>query len=563
MNTENDQSKNTISKTTKIESKDNVNDATVQIPGIFELTGKSSIPPSLFLLAGLAGTGKTMYCRQFFIDGIHHTDYCIYISPSLNEKKFRSLFPMLDVAALEKNSKFINPYMQMTSNNSNKNNNSDRDELDKLNLTLSEIREILVRQKMEPDQNSYHDNQQSLENDDDEEEEENKNNSSTFSNLSSQSSTSSSSYTTTATSSRSKSIRIVVDSLTQLFVLFGEGAVLKFVGELSLLLKEFEAAGIFTLTTSLASPSSLTNAVSSMLDGILEMKVEEGKDESLSRSIRIISINGIHHKPAWIQFNIKDDGSIVFGDQSAISLSCTMCGKPILGTPILDSEFAFDSMLCLETYRKLAVLYGSSISDTGLPSQVVNVNFFFIDIVGLSNPSLSVKKQIDKIEILNKLIGSCDAFAKAKEKKIVLPTGDGMAIGFFMHPDSPLHLAVQLHSKLRTYNRGKNNNEDKLGVRIGLSSGPIFIVNDMNGNQNVWGPGIILARRVMDIGDDMHILLSGGMAESLIALKDEYRMMIKPLGKYSIKHGQTIPLYSAFSQEFGNSEPPAKMLSQH
>ena len=553
MNIENDQSNNRISKTTKIESKDNVNDATVQIPGIFELTGKSSIPPSLFLLVGLAGTGKTMYCRQFFIDGIHHTDYCIYISPSLNEKKFRSLFPMLDVAALEKNSKFINPYMQMTSNNSNKNNNSDSDELDKLNLTLSEIREILVRQKIETDQNSYHDHQQSLEND------ENKNNSSTFSNMSSPSSSSSSS-----SSSKSKSIRIVVDSLTQLFVLFGEGAVLKFVGELSLLLKEFEAAGIFTLTTSLASHSSLTDSVGSMLDGILEIRVEEGKDESLSRSIRIISINGIHHKPTWVQFNITDDGSLVFGDQSTISLNCTMCGKPILGTPILDSEFAFDSILCRETYRKLSFLYGSSISETGLPSQVVNVNFFFIDIVGLSNPSLSVKKQIDKIEILNKLIGSCDAFAKAKEKKIVLPTGDGMAIGFFMHPESPLHLAVQLHSKLRTYNRGKkNSNEDMLGVRIGISSGPIFIVNDMNGNQNVWGPGIILARRVMDIGDNLHILLSGSMAESLIALKDEYRMMIKPLGKYSIKHGQTIPLYSAFSQEFGNPEPPAKMLSQH
>ncbi len=553
MNIENDQSNNRISKTTKIESKDNVNDATVQIPGIFELTGKSSIPPSLFLLVGLAGTGKTMYCRQFFIDGIHHTDYCIYISPSLNEKKFRSLFPMLDVAALEKNSKFINPYMQMTSNNSNKNNNSDSDELDKLNLTLSEIREILVRQKMETDQNSYHDHQQSLEND------ENKNNSSTFSNMSSPSSSSSSS-----SSSKSKSIRIVVDSLTQLFVLFGEGAVLKFVGELSLLLKEFEAAGIFTLTTSLASHSSLTDSVGSMLDGILEIRVEEGKDESLSRSIRIISINGIHHKPTWVQFNITDDGSLVFGDQSTISLNCTMCGKPILGTPILDSEFAFDSILCRETYRKLSFLYGSSISETGLPSQVVNVNFFFIDIVGLSNPSLSVKKQIDKIEILNKLIGSCDAFAKAKEKKIVLPTGDGMAIGFFMHPESPLHLAVQLHSKLRTYNRGKkNSNEDMLGVRIGISSGPIFIVNDMNGNQNVWGPGIILARRVMDIGDNLHILLSGSMAESLIALKDEYKMMIKPLGKYSIKHGQTIPLYSAFSQEFGNPEPPAKMLSQH
>ena len=111
---------------------------------------------------------------------------------------------------------------------------------------------------------------------------------------------------------------------------------------------------------------------------------------------------------------------------------------------------------------------------------------------------------------------------RLKEKKIVLPTGDGMAIGFFMNPESPLQLVIQLHSKLRTYNRGKSDG-DMLRVRIGLGSGPVFIVNDINGNQNVWGPGIILARRVMDVGDNSHILLSSTMAESLITLKDEYK----------------------------------------
>lgn len=549
-NNNNIHNNNRISNIPQIDS--NNNDTMGQIPGIFDLTGKSSIPPSLFLLVGLAGTGKTMYCRQFFIDGILHGDYCIYVSPSMTEKKFRSMFPMLEAVALDKTSKFINPYMRIDANSSNKNNDSTTNDLDRLKLTLSAIHEILVRQKRETEQDGHHHQQhQSLEND----ESNSNNNSSSFSNMSSPSSSS-------TFSSKSKSIRVVLDSLTQLLVLFGEGAVLKFVAELSMLLKEFEATAIFTLTTSLASQNSLTNSVSSMLDGILEMRLEEGKDESLGRSIRMVSINGIHHKPTWIQFNIADDGSLIFGDQSTISLNCTMCGKPILGTPLLDSEFAFDSMVCMETYRKLAILYGSAISETGLPSQVVNVNFFFIDIVGLSNPSLSVKKQIDKIEILNKFIGSCDVFAKAKEKKIVLPTGDGMAIGFFMNPESPLQLAVQLHSKIRTYNRGKSN-EDVLGVRIGVSSGPIFIVNDMNGNQNAWGPGIILARRVMDIGDNLHILLPGSMAETLIALKDEYKRMIKPIGDYQIKHGQTIHLYSAYSQEFGNPEPPAKMLSQH
>ena len=53
-----------------------------------------------------------------------------------------------------------------------------------------------------------------------------------------------------------------------------------------------------------------------MVDGILEIRREEGKDGSIARSIRMVSINGIHHKPAWIQFNITDDGGLVFGDQS-------------------------------------------------------------------------------------------------------------------------------------------------------------------------------------------------------------------------------------------------------
>lgn len=541
---------NRIIKTPQIES-DNNNDTMVQIPGIFELTGKNSIPPSLFLLVGLAGTGKTMYCRQFFIEGMLHSDYCIYVSPSMTEKKFRALFPMLEAARPNKTSKFINPYLRMDtnniSNNNNNNSSSSTDDLDRLKLTLREIHETLVRQKRENDQDDSHPHRS---------ESDESNNSSSLSHMSSPPQSSS-------LSGKSKSILVVVDSLTQLVVLFGESAVLKFVGEISLLLKEFDATAIFTLTANITSPNSLINAVSSMVDGILEMRLEEENDGSIARSIRMVSINGIHHKPAWIKFNITDDGSLVFGDQSTVSLNCTMCGKPILGTPLLDSEFAFDSIMCVETYRKLAVLYGSNISETGLPSQVVNVNFFFIDIVGLSNPSLSVKKQIDKIEILNKFIGSCDAFTKAKEKKIVLPTGDGMAIGFYMNPESPLLLAVQLHSKLRTYNRGKSNNEDVLGVRIGLSSGPVFIVNDMNGNQNVWGPGIILARRVMDIGDNLHVLLSDSMAEPLIALKDEYKMMLKSIGDYQIKHGQTIHLYSAYSQQFGNPETPAKMLSQH
>ena len=139
------------------------------------------------------------------------------------------------------------------------------------------------------------------------------------------------------------------------------------------------------------------------------------------------------------------------------------------------------------------------IYEIGLPSEVVNVYFFFIDIVSLSDPSLSVKKQIERIGNLNKMIGSCEAYVKTPKDKIIVPTGDGMAIGFLFNPQSPFQLSVELHRKLRIYNKGRPD-RDIMGVRIGLSSGPVFIVKDIGDNQNVCGPGIILARRVMDIG---------------------------------------------------------------
>ena len=238
---------------------------------------------------------------------------------------------------------------------------------------------------------------------------------------------------------------------------------------------------------------------------------------------------------------------------------CVLCGKTIVDTPIIDADLIFDSEKCRETYRKLANIYGHNISDLGLPD-VLNANFFFVDIVGLSDPSLSVKKQMLKIETLNKIIGSCESFIHSKNKRIILPTGDGMVIGFLLNPELPLQLSIQFHKKLQEYNQNRSD-EEKIGVRIGLSSGPVFILNDINNNKNVWGPGLVLARRVMDLGDAFHILIVDRMAEELISLNDDYKEIIKPISEYKIKHGQIIKIYSAYSTEFGNSSIPEKIQS--
>jgi KaiC/GvpD/RAD55 family RecA-like ATPase/class 3 adenylate cyclase len=472
-----------------------------QIPGIADLIDShEAMPPSLLLLlAGPAGAGKTMYCRQFLVDGLLGGDYCVYASPSLDEQQFKELFSGIDNAV--GNLTFINPYHA-----------SAKKGAEKLSTTLAEISRIIAKAKKRKDGGSH-------------------------------------------------SVRVVVDSLTHLSLLCGEKATTKFVAELSLLLKKAGAKAILTLN---ASEQHL-GALGSLADGILEMKLEEGSDGALGRSIRLLSIKGMRHRPRRVSFGIADDGSLVFGDQSAAAaaavadLTCTLCGKAITYTPIMDSDLAFDTKICMETYRKLAGVYGSSIAETGLTTQVFNVSFFFIDIVGLSDPLLSVKKQMQKIEVLNKLIASCDAFKAPKEKKIILPTGDGMAIGFLLNHELPLELSIQLHRKLHVYNRAKPA-EDAIGVRIGLGSGPVFIVSDINNNQNVWGPGIVLARRVMDAGDSGHILLSSRVAEELTALKDEYRSIIKPISDvYEIKHGQKIGLFSAYSHDFGNPEVPTKV----
>lgn len=193
--------------------------------------------------------------------------------------------------------------------------------------------------------------------------------------------------------------------------------------------------------------------------------------------------------------------------------------------------------------------------------KLIHANFFFVDIVGLSDTSMSTKTQIKKIEVLNKCISECHAFKSVpKESLLMLPTGDGCCLGFLQGPELPLLLAVELHQKLNQYNKSKIPSET-VRVRIGLHNGNCFIVNDVLGNRNTWGPGIIYARRVMDFGDDGHILMSPTMAEDLRSLSDEYRGIIKPVHDVVLKHGTTMLLYSVYGDGFGNNKHPEKGAS--
>jgi hypothetical protein len=188
---------------------------------------------------------------------------------------------------------------------------------------------------------------------------------------------------------------------------------------------------------------------------------------------------------------------------------------------------------------------------------LVHAHFFFVDIVGLSDPRVPTRNQMMKIEILNKFISECPSFLLIpKEAMLVLPTGDGMVIGFTQGPELPLHLAIELSKGIAKHNKGKIPSES-IRIRIGIHSGPVFLVNDILNNRNIWCPGIIIARRIMDIGEDGHILMSARTAEDLIQLSYEYKKIIKPLHDYTTKHGQSLLVYSIQGSGFGNPHPPA------
>lgn len=135
-------------------------------------------------------------------------------------------------------------------------------------------------------------------------------------------------------------------------------------------------------------------------------------------------------------------------------------------------------------------------------SRILVANSFFIDVVGLSKPNLKTHIQIEKINTLNAIMKESVAFSSCpKESKFVLPTGDGAAICFIGGMELPLELALEVHDKLNRRNEGIARNDEKIHVRIGIHSGPVVVLRDLLGNDNIWGSGIIMARRIMDLGE--------------------------------------------------------------
>jgi TolB-like protein/class 3 adenylate cyclase/Tfp pilus assembly protein PilF len=175
----------------------------------------------------------------------------------------------------------------------------------------------------------------------------------------------------------------------------------------------------------------------------------------------------------------------------------------------------------------------------------------FIDIVAYSK--MATDDQRAAVEELNCIVQSTDEYraAQSENRLLKLATGDGMALIFYHSPEDPVECALEI-------SRAIKEQHSNLRLRMGVHSGPVSGVVDVNERTNIAGSGINTAQRVMDCGDAGHILLSKRVAEDLEQFK-HWRPHLHQLGECEVKHGEKIEIINLFTPELGNSDRPQRL----
>jgi TolB-like protein/class 3 adenylate cyclase/Tfp pilus assembly protein PilF len=183
-----------------------------------------------------------------------------------------------------------------------------------------------------------------------------------------------------------------------------------------------------------------------------------------------------------------------------------------------------------------------------LPLEIAHL--LLIDVVGYSK--LLVNEQIEFLQELNQIVRNTECFRSAETsgKLIRVPTGDGMALLFFRSPEEPVRCALEISRTLQGH--------PHIQVRMGVHSGPVNRVTDVNDKTNFAGSGINVAQRVLDCGDAGHILLSGHVAEDLAEYR-HWQPYLHDLGECEVKHGLRLHLFNVYKDNLGNPQVPEKL----
>jgi hypothetical protein len=174
----------------------------------------------------------------------------------------------------------------------------------------------------------------------------------------------------------------------------------------------------------------------------------------------------------------------------------------------------------------------------------------FMDIVSYSKMPMDHQKAV--LGMLQSVVCATPEFlqAQASQEMIRIPTGDGMALVFFGDAEAAARCALEITKALESH--------PEIPLRMGLHSGPIYRIADINANENVAGGGINIAQRVMDCGDAGHILASQSVADVLGHLSS-WKDYLNDIGEAEVKHGVRVHLYNLFTNEVGNAELPQKL----
>jgi class 3 adenylate cyclase len=183
-----------------------------------------------------------------------------------------------------------------------------------------------------------------------------------------------------------------------------------------------------------------------------------------------------------------------------------------------------------------------------LTTEIAHV--LFMDLVDYS--LLPLEQQVLWGRELRETVRGAAEFQGAEQRGelLCLDTGDGMALVFFRNPVAPVQCAVEIASALRS--------RSPLKLRMGLHTGPVSRVPDINGNENVSGSGINTAQRVMDCGDAGHLLLSRSSAE-ILGEFEHWAAGLHDLGECEVKHGARVHLFNFYTARVGNPELPQRM----
>ncbi len=190
----------------------------------------------------------------------------------------------------------------------------------------------------------------------------------------------------------------------------------------------------------------------------------------------------------------------------------------------------------------------SAKTEPDLPLEIGYV--LLIDVVGYSK--LLVNEQVEVLRELNRIVRNAECFraAEANGKLVRVPTGDGMALLFFHSPEEPVRCALEISTALQGHSQ--------FHVRMGVHSGPVNTVRDVNDQMNIAGSGINIAQRVLDCADAEHILLSGHVADDLSQYR-HWRPYLRDLGECEVKHGLRLHVFNLCKDGLGNPQIPEKL----